>query len=100
MKDGYQLFRQQALAEGIAEMGLFDYVFSGVAFDERNIKLIRCLSELGMDDFREDWPKLFNKASKVRFHCFSHQSLVSWVTRSRSAQIREWGKYVRDRYGY
>ncbi len=100
MSDGYQLFRQQALAQGIAEMGLFDHVFSGVAYDERNTKLIGCLNDLGMTDFRKDWPSLFNTGSKVKFHCFSHQELVLRVTRSRSAYIQKWSKYVRDRYGY
>lgn len=100
MRDGYQLLRQQALAQGIADIGLFDHVFSGVAYDERNNELIGCLDDLGMTDFRRDWPSLFNSASKVKFHCFSHQELVSWVTRSRSTYIRKWGKYVCDRYGY
>lgn len=100
MKDGYQLFRQQALAQGIADSGLFDYVFSGVAYDKRNLELIGCLSDLGMPDFRGDWPRLFKSSSQLRFHCFSHQDLVAWVTRSRSSYIQQWGKYVCDRYGY
>lgn len=36
MKDGFQLFRQQALAEGIAQSGRYDLVVSAVAVDERN----------------------------------------------------------------
>ncbi|KKK83326.1 hypothetical protein LCGC14_2794530, partial [marine sediment metagenome] len=33
---GYQLFRQQALAEAIARHGPYDLVVSCVAYDERN----------------------------------------------------------------
>lgn len=98
--DGYQLLRQQALAQGIADIGLFDYVISGVAYDERNVGLIACLSNLGLADFRRDWPNLYNVNSKVIFHCFSHQNLFSWVTRSRSSYIKSWGKYINERYGY
>ncbi|MDD5126979.1 MAG: hypothetical protein PHR43_02615 [Dehalococcoidales bacterium] len=100
MRDGYQLFRQQALAQGIADSNLFDYVISGVAYDERNKELIGCLSDLGLNDFRKDWSKLFNADSNVMFHCFSHQQLVSWVTRSRSSYIRKWSEYVSERYRY
>lgn len=99
-KDGYQLMRQQALAQGIADLGLFDRVFSGVAYDERNARLIGCLGDLGMPDFRTDWPRLLRTATGVTFHCFSHQALVSWVTRSRTAHVQRWGTYVRERYGY
>ncbi|MDD5510357.1 MAG: hypothetical protein PHI12_06090 [Dehalococcoidales bacterium] len=99
-RDGYQLLRQQALAQGIAESGLFEYVYSGVTFDERNTELVQCLSDLGRSDFTTDWPKLFNDNSKVRFHSFTHQDFVSWISRSRSTYIREWSKYVKERYDY
>ncbi|GAH32954.1 unnamed protein product, partial [marine sediment metagenome] len=74
---GYQLFRQQALAQGIAESGLFDYVVSGVAYDSRNDALIGCLKKIGLDNFANGWPRLFN--TNVHFDCFSHQDLVSYV---------------------
>jgi hypothetical protein len=98
MKDGYQLFRQQALAQGIAESGLFDYVYSGVAYDRRNKELISCLSDLGIPDFTKYWSELFN--TDVKFHCFTHQDLVTWVARSRSSYIKSWGEYIINRYGY
>jgi hypothetical protein len=98
MRDGYQLLRQQALAQGIADSGLFDYVFSGVAHDARNKELISCLKRVGVPDFRTGWPKLFDKS--VRFHCFTHQELVKWVNRSRGAFINSWAQYVIGRYGY
>jgi hypothetical protein len=98
MKDGYQLLRQQALAQGIANAGLFDYVLSGVAYDKRNTELIGCLSELGIMDFTEDWAPLMN--SGVIFHCFTHQELVLWVTRSHDPFVSQWGDYIKERYGY
>jgi hypothetical protein len=100
MRDGYQLLRQHALAQGLADSKLFDYIFSGVAYDERNKELISCLSELGLPNFITDWPNLFNRESQVKFHCFSHQKLFAWVMRSRSPDIQKWGKYICDRYGY
>jgi len=98
LADGYQLLRQQALAQGIAESHVFDHVYHGVAYDSRNDRLVSCLRLLGMTDFRTDWPKLFN--SDVRFHCFKHQDIVAWVARSRSAFNQGWVDYVRDRYDY
>ncbi len=98
LTDGYQLFRQQAYAQGIADSGLFDLVISGVAYDKRNKTLISCLKSVRINDFASDWSRLFN--TSVRFHCFTHQELVSWATRSRSGFIKEWGQYVTDRYDY
>lgn len=98
LTDGYQLFRQQAYAQGIADSGLFDIVVSGVTYDQRNAALIGCLKDTGLQNFTNDWPRLFN--TSVKFHCFTHQELVSWITRSRSGFIKEWGKYVSERYQY
>jgi hypothetical protein len=98
MKDGYQLFRQQALAQGIAYSGLFDIVVSGVAYDERNAPLIQCLKDVGINDFAQDWGDLFQ--TDVIFHCFTHQDLISWVTRSTKSFGKQWGKYMNERYDY
>jgi hypothetical protein len=98
MRDGYQLLRQQALAQGIADSGLFDIVYSGVAYDSRNGELISCLKRVGINDFKDGWPKLFN--TEVRFHCFTHQDLVNWISRSKSGFIKNWSKYIINRYGY
>lgn len=95
---GYQLFRQQALAQGIAESGLFNYVVSGVAYDCRNDALVGCLKEIGLDNFTNGWPRLFN--TRVQFHCFTHQDLVSYVRQSNNSLALKWVKYVTERYGY
>jgi hypothetical protein len=100
MRDGYQLFRQQALAQGISDAGLFDYVVSGVAYDDRNTELVQCLAGIGINKFDEEWGNLFNQNSKVIFHCFSHQKFVSWIKRSKSPYITAWGDYLHERYGF
>ena len=60
LNGGYQLFRQQALAQGIANSNLFDYVISGVAYDYRNDALVGCLKSIGLDNFTNGWNRLFN----------------------------------------
>ena len=47
-KNGYQLFRQQALAEGIARSGKYDLVVSAVVVDERNVSLDAALRRSGV----------------------------------------------------
>ncbi len=100
MEDGYQMLRQQALAQGIADAGMYDYIITGVAYSEGNNELITCLKSSGINDFRKEWGSLFNTETEVRFHCFTHQHLVSWVTRSRSSYIQRWGSYLRKRYKF
>lgn len=98
LRGGYQLFRQQALAQGLAESSVFDHVISGVSYDSRNSVLINCLRNIGIDSFMTDWAGLFN--TPVRFHCFSHQDLVQYAGKSRSSFVQKWRKYIADRYDY
>jgi len=96
--DGYQLFRQQALAEGLANSGAFPVVFSCVAYDSRNQDLMHCLRvSTGLQDIKHDWPQLFR--GKSRFAVFTHQQWVSWVDAHASRSRSSWLHYVRDRYG-
>jgi hypothetical protein len=69
-KAGYQLFRQQALAEGIARSPRYDFVVSSVALDRRNDVLAGCLRTTGLGDVRQ-WGDLF--MGEARFRVFSHQ---------------------------
>lgn len=98
LRGGYQLFRQQALAQGLAESGVFDHVISGVAYDSRNYALKHCLQNIGIDDFATGWARLFD--TPVMFRCFSHQDLVQYTRKSKSSFIQKWIKYVKVRYGY
>jgi len=95
---GYQLFRQQALAEGIAQYGEYDLVVSAVAFDDRNVGLARSLRSTGLDDL-SSWGELFH--GKARFGCFTHQKWVDWVrTHDAEGLWTDWLAYVCARYQF
>ena len=96
-KSGYQLFRQQALAEGIAQSGNYDLVVSAVAMDERNESLNRALRRSGIAGVSQ-WGTMFR--GKARFAVFTHQQWVAWVREHDDAgQWEDWLLYVRSRYG-
>jgi hypothetical protein len=96
MTGGYQLLRQQALAEGIAGSGKYELVVSAVAWDERNATIRESLRGTGLQHF-EGWGALFS--GRAKFGTFTHQAWVKWV--SDSAQAHNWSDwlaYVRGRY--
>ena len=96
---GYQLFRQQALAEGIAQSDKYGNVWSCVAWDDRNRSLARCLKSTGVDHFESEWAELFD--GQARFATFTHQSWVQWV-HEHDAEKRwsDWLTWVCERYDY
>ena len=96
---GYQLFRQQALAEGIARHGRYDWVASAIAYDCRNESLIRCLKTSGIEHVPTEWGGLYN--GNAEFASFTHQDWVQWVRKSDT--VGKWGKWcdwLNERYGY
>ncbi|MDE0416550.1 MAG: hypothetical protein OXI95_06405 [bacterium] len=94
---GYQLFRQQALAEALARSSKYDLVVTSVAYDERNEALIRSMRGAGIQDFREDWGTLF--AGKAQFASFSHQAWVRWVRENDvDDSWNDWLEWVVERY--
>ncbi len=96
MKDGFQLFRQQALAEGIAQSGRYDLVVSAVAVDERNDDAEAALRRSGIAGLRQ-WGQLFK--GQARFAVFTHQEWVGWVQEHDAAgRWNDWLGYVRSRY--
>ena len=96
MRHGYQLFRQQALAEGIARSGRYDFVVSAVAVDDRNDELDAALKRSGIDGLRQ-WGALFN--GQARFAVFTHQEWVAWVREhDEDGEWSDWLSYVRSRY--
>ena len=96
MKDGYQLFRQQALAESIALSGRYDPMVSAVAVDERNDELDAALRPSGIDGLRQ-WGRLFK--GRARFAVFTHQEWVGWVREhDTEGAWSDWLSYVRARY--
>lgn len=95
----YQLFRQQALAEGIALSGMFDLVASTVAFDERNNALTSSLASTGVNDFATNWSGLFE--GKTVFKTWTHQEWVNYVrANQKNGEFSDWLAYLKDRYGY
>ncbi len=96
---GYQLFRQQALAEGIMKTGDYNLVASCVAFDERNNVLIKSLKSTGLSDFQTDWGGIFS--GNIIFKTWTHQEWVQFV---RINQVRgehdSWLNYLNQRYNY
>ena len=95
---GYQLFRQQALAEGIASSGKYGFVVSCVAVDERNEALSTCLRATGIPSL-SDWSSLFQGSAS--FAVFYHQRWVEWVRNHDANGLwRDWLSYVEARYGY
>ncbi len=96
---GYQLLRQQALAEGIANSGRYSLVASIVAFDERNTTLKRCLRTTGIDDFQTGWGKLFE--GKAIFKTWTHQDWVQFVRdNQKNGEHDDWLNYLNKRYNY
>ena len=96
---GYQLYRQQALAEGIARSGKYDIVYSCVAIDERNKTLLGCLKRTGIAHLEAGWSALFQ--GEAHFKVFSHQQWVTWVAQHGNPE--RWGNwltYVTERYGF
>ena len=92
---GYQLFRQQALAEGYtAKYGL---VVSAVAYDERNEALIHSLESTGINSFPGGWAALFK--GKAKFSAWTHQSWVAWVRQHQTGKWDHWLAWIEARYG-
>jgi hypothetical protein len=97
-RGGYQLFRQQALAEALANSKAYEFVVSCVMMDERNDILVDCLAATGIPTIGE-WADLFS--GRARFVVTNHRKWVTWV-RERHAGGRwgEWLDYVERRYDY
>jgi len=98
---GYQLFRQQALAEAIVQSGKYQLVCSAVAYDSQNEKLVRCLDRTGIKDAHNDgWAALWSRG-KARFVTFNHRQWVEHVkTMDTKHNWDNWLTYIHDRYGY
>lgn len=96
---GYQLVRQQALANGIYESGKYDFVVSSVAYDARNSTLINCLKTTGIKDFRNEWAHIYKRGAG--FVAWHHQEWVNYVRSNCSKPIvNDWLNYMVARYGY
>lgn len=96
---GYQLFRQQSLAEGIAKSNKYELVVTSVAYDGRNQPLIKCLRTTGIPDFSIGWGELFT--GKAIFKTWTHQEWVKYVRQNGKGKLqKDWVNYMNNRYGY
>jgi hypothetical protein len=93
---GYQLFRQQALAEALANAGRYDLVASALAYHVGNSHLASCLGGIGLAHV-DQWGSLF--AGNAPFMAFTHQAWVQFVKDSPEAgRWQEWLGWVASRY--
>ena len=94
---GYQLIRQQALAEGILLSGKFNKVFSCVAYDGRNESLMSAMKLTGINSIKKEWENFFDIKSK--FIVWEHQEWVEYVRKNKRKQFeKDWIKYISERY--
>jgi hypothetical protein len=94
---GYQLFRQQALAEALARSGRYRFVDSVVALDARNDRLARSLAPSGIADVA-GWGRLFH--GRASFAVFTHQQWAAWVRAHDAGDAwRDWSEWIAVRYG-
>jgi hypothetical protein len=94
---GYQLVRQQALAEGIAKSGKYEKVFSCIAFDGRNEKIMQSMKLSGINSIKDEWKMLFNLKSD--FSLWEHQKWVEYVRQHGKKQFeKDWVEYIKNRY--
>lgn len=95
---GYQLFRQQALAEAFIRTGRYTQAISCVAYDARNETLQHCLKRTGINSI-ENWGKVFS--GKAQFRTFTHQQWVKFVADYDSSnKWQNWLEYVQARYAF
>lgn len=94
---GFQLFRQHALAEGIANSGKYEKVISCLALDDRNETVQHCLGSTDLPDVH-DWGTLF--PGKAGFEVFTHQEWVAWVRAHARREWADWLGYVDSRYEF
>ncbi|MBU5614463.1 PGN_0703 family putative restriction endonuclease [Geomonas azotofigens] len=95
---GYQLFRQQALAEAFIRSGRFSQAISCVAYDVRNETLQGCLKTTGIESI-ERWGDIF--AGKAQFRTFTHQQWVQFIADNDSTKRwRGWLEYIHARYQF
>jgi hypothetical protein len=104
---GYQIFRQQALAEAILEHGNYNNVWSCIAYDGRNPSLMECMKDNNnisnienatpIYSIKDEWEKLFKL--KTKFSVWEHQEWIKFVTENGKDKFNEdWIKYIKDRY--
>jgi hypothetical protein len=94
---GYQIFRQQSLAEGILKFGKYEKIWSCIAFDGRNEGLLKSIKSTGVDSIKDEWEKLFNL--KTKFAIWKHQDWIEYVRQNGKEKLEiDWVNYINERY--
>jgi hypothetical protein len=95
---GYQIVRQQALAEGILDSEKYNKVISSVAYDGRNESLMASMKLTGINSIKDEWKKLYS--IKSDFISWEHQEWVEYVRKNNEDQFgKNWIYYISERYG-
>jgi hypothetical protein len=94
---GYQIFRQQALAEGIKKKGNYENVWSCIAYDGRNESIVKRMKRVGIDLIKNEWENLFEL--KTKFSTWEHQEWINFVRINCSESEKDWLNYILERYG-
>lgn len=102
LRGGYQIFRQQALAEAIAVSGRYETVMSCLAIDARNGALQASVRSPGrLHDGRflplSEWGTLF--PGRAGFALWTHQRWYDWVSRHGDrTRWSGWIDWIGERY--
>jgi hypothetical protein len=105
---GYQIFRQQALAEALLKHGKYESVWSCVAYDGRNDNLMKCMKDNNnlsnhkfgtpITSIKNEWENLFENL-KTKFMTWEHQEWVKFVRENEKESFsKEWCEYIENRY--
>ena len=94
---GYQIVRQQALAEGIKKYGNYEDVWSCIAYDGRNESLMKSMHRIGINSIKNEWENLFEL--KTKFVIWEHQEWAEYVRKNGKEKYEnDWVKYINNRY--
>jgi hypothetical protein len=96
---GYQIFRQQALAEGIKKIGDYENIWSCIAYDGRNTGLMKSMERIGVSSIKDEWEKLF--VLNTKFFVWEHQEWVKYVNDNGDGKFnKDWVIYIKNRYNF
>ena len=103
---GYQLLRQQALAEALVKYGRYSLVVSSLAYPKGNRELMTCMRTRryrgkfwkGVDNVAEEWAGVFD--GQAPFVAWTHEDWMDWVksAKKKPQWVHDWLQYVEARY--
>lgn len=94
--NGYQLLREYAYAQALADSSQYEVVIYAIAWDPRNEALIRSMRGAGLREIETGWSKLFPRGVPIK--TWSHNQWVDYVDRNGGSAWQPWVEYVSARY--